>query len=170
MRRQVVFGLLHSFCYSLTLRSSKTGPGRKSGTMIVSQTCIWGDRLVLSDVASDDVKNVDLTKVHNLSGPIAVEGAEPGDCLVVDILDITPFEKMPWGYTVRSTLSVLDHLLITTHRVSSSSTTAGDYSVNVIPSLPLVILNPPTAREFDSKAAKAIWDLHGQLTKTPTTN
>ena len=37
--------------------------------------------------ASDDVKNVDLTKVHNLSGPIAVEGAEPGDCLVVDILD-----------------------------------------------------------------------------------
>ena len=37
--------------------------------------------------ASDDVKNVDLTKIHNLSGPIAVEGAEPGDCLVVDILD-----------------------------------------------------------------------------------
>ena len=50
---------------------------------------------------SDDVKNVDLTKVHNLSGPVAVEGAEPGDCLVVDILDVTPFEKMPWGYTVR---------------------------------------------------------------------
>ena len=30
---------------------------------------------------------MDLTKIHNLSGPIAVEGAEPGDCLVVDILD-----------------------------------------------------------------------------------
>ena len=38
---------------------------------------------------SDDIKNVDLTKIHNLSGPIAVEGAEPGDCLVVDILDGT---------------------------------------------------------------------------------
>jgi formamidase len=37
--------------------------------------------------ASDDIKNADLTKVHQLSGPIAVEGAEPGDCLVVDILD-----------------------------------------------------------------------------------
>lgn len=36
---------------------------------------------------SDDVKDVDLTKVHNLSGPIAIEGAEPGDCLIVDILD-----------------------------------------------------------------------------------
>ena len=43
--------------------------------------------LKLRGSASDDVKNVDLTKIHNLSGPIAVEGAEPGDCLVVDILD-----------------------------------------------------------------------------------
>lgn len=66
---------------------------------------------------SDDIKSVDLTKVHNLSGPIAVEGAEPGDCLVVDILDgtfnplfkpssqrfclpVVPFENMPWGFTV----------------------------------------------------------------------
>jgi formamidase len=40
-----------------------------------------------SKLDSDDVKNIDLTKVHNLSGPIAVEGAEPGDALVVDILD-----------------------------------------------------------------------------------
>ena len=31
---------------------------------------------------------VDLTKVHYLSGPIGVEGAEPGDLLVVDILDV----------------------------------------------------------------------------------
>lgn len=69
--------------------------------------------------ASDDIRDVDLTSVHNLSGPIAVEGAEPGDCLVVDILDgmsylvtlhclffysfvVRPFDKMPWGYTVRT--------------------------------------------------------------------
>ena len=38
-------------------------------------------------IDSDDVRDVDLTSVHNLSGPIAVEGAEPGDALVVDILD-----------------------------------------------------------------------------------
>jgi hypothetical protein len=70
-------------------------------------------------IDSDDIKNVDLTKVHNLTGPIAIEGAEPGDALVVDILDgmlrcnsrymprskphaiVTPFPQMPWGYTVR---------------------------------------------------------------------
>lgn len=38
-------------------------------------------------LVSDDIRDVDLTSVHNLSGPIAVQGAEPGDCLVVDILD-----------------------------------------------------------------------------------
>ena len=58
--------------------------------------------------ASDDVKNVDLTKVHNLSGPIAVEGAEPGDCLVVDILDseslmrfMMSCNERPFSQTVR---------------------------------------------------------------------
>lgn len=40
-----------------------------------------------------------MTKIHNLSGPIAVEGAKTGDVLVVDILDVTPFPDMQWGYT-----------------------------------------------------------------------
>lgn len=44
-------------------------------------------RLTVTFADSDDIKNVDLTKIHNLSGPVAIEGAEPGDCLVVDILD-----------------------------------------------------------------------------------
>jgi acetamidase/formamidase len=33
---------------------------------------------------------------HILSGPIAVAGAEPGDVLEIDILDVTPW--MDWGY------------------------------------------------------------------------
>lgn len=34
-----------------------------------------------------------------LTGPIAVEGAEPGDALCVEILNIEHYESMPWGYT-----------------------------------------------------------------------
>ena len=45
------------------------------------------------------MRDVILTKVHYLSGPIAVEGAEPGDLLVVDILDIGALEDSPWGFT-----------------------------------------------------------------------
>lgn len=49
--------------------------------------------------SADDVKNVDLTKVHYLSGPFEVENAEPGDLLLVEIMDVQPFQDRPWGFT-----------------------------------------------------------------------
>ncbi|KAI0750052.1 Acetamidase/Formamidase [Daedaleopsis nitida] len=71
----------------------------KPGDTFKVQCVDWTGAQIGNNDSSDDVMNVDLTKVHNLSGPVAIEGAEPGDCLVVDILDVQPFEKMPWGYT-----------------------------------------------------------------------
>jgi len=65
---------------------------------------------------SDDIKDVDLTQIHYLSGPIAVEGAEAGDCLVVDILDVRPFDEMPWGYTGIFELENGGGLLATTYQ------------------------------------------------------
>ncbi|TFK34559.1 Acetamidase/Formamidase [Crucibulum laeve] len=100
----------------------------KPGETFKIECVDWTGAQIGNNDNSDDVMNVDLTKVHNLSGPIAVEGAEPGDCLVVDILDITPFEKMPWGYTGIFELENGGGLF---------------------------------AREFNSRAAKAIWDLNG---------
>jgi len=46
--------------------------------------------------SADDMKNVDLTKIHYLSGPFEIEGAEPGDVLVVDICDVQPHQNAPW--------------------------------------------------------------------------
>lgn len=48
---------------------------------------------------TNDIKNIDTTIVHFLSGPIAVEGAEPGDLLAVDILDMGPLPDSEWGFT-----------------------------------------------------------------------
>jgi formamidase len=45
------------------------------------------------------MRNVDLTKVHYLSGPFEIEGAKPGDILLVEIMDVQPFEERPWGFT-----------------------------------------------------------------------
>ena len=42
---------------------------------------------------------VDLTKIHYLTGPFEVEGAEPGDILVVEIQDVQCFPQQPWGFT-----------------------------------------------------------------------
>ncbi|TEB23279.1 Acetamidase/Formamidase [Coprinellus micaceus] len=67
--------------------------------------------------------------MHYLSGPVAVEGAEPGDCLVVDILDVQPYENIPWGYT-------------------------GIFELEGGP-------GGLFATEFQTHAAKAIWDFEG---------
>jgi formamidase len=37
--------------------------------------------------------------VHYLSGPLEVEGAQPGDLLVVEICDIVPLPGEEWGFT-----------------------------------------------------------------------
>jgi Acetamidase/Formamidase family len=45
----------------------------------------WTDGWINS---ANDVRDLPLSLVHILSGPIAVNGAQPGDLLVVDLLDI----------------------------------------------------------------------------------
>jgi formamidase len=70
-------------------------------------TCAPGDDVRLQtrdacdgqyDLSSshDDIARVDRRVVHPLTGPIRVEGARPGDLLVVDVLDIVPSS---FGYT-----------------------------------------------------------------------
>jgi formamidase len=59
----------------------------------------WTDGQIKNNDSPDDVRDVDLTVVHVLSGPIWVNGAEPGDILVVDILDIGALQGDEWGFT-----------------------------------------------------------------------
>jgi formamidase len=59
----------------------------------------WTDGQIKNDDSPDDVRDVDLTLVHVLSGPIWVNGAQPGDILVVDLLDIGALQGDEWGFT-----------------------------------------------------------------------
>ncbi len=59
----------------------------------------WTGGQIKNNNSANDIRDVDLTQVHYLSGPIAVRGAEPGDLLVVDILDLGPLPASPWGFT-----------------------------------------------------------------------
>lgn len=62
--------------------------------------CIdWTGGQIENNDSANDIRDVDLTKVHYLSGPIGVEGAEPGDLMVVDILDIGTLAESEWGFT-----------------------------------------------------------------------
>jgi formamidase len=67
----------------------------------------WFDGAIHNDDSAEDVRDAPLKTVHALSGPFAVEGARPGDLLVVDILDLGPIPQedsgplagQGWGYT-----------------------------------------------------------------------
>lgn len=58
----------------------------------------WTGGQIADDDNAADVRDVDLSQVHFLSGPVGVTGAEPGDLLQVDILDIGAFSDSLWGF------------------------------------------------------------------------
>jgi len=62
------------------------------------ETYDWTGGQIKNDDDASDVRDVELQQVHYLSGPIGVKGAEPGDLLVVEILDIGAVEEMNWGF------------------------------------------------------------------------
>ena len=62
----------------------------KPGEEIIIESLDFLDAQIRDDDKIDDVRDVDLTRAHPLTGPFYIEGAEPGDLLVVDLLDIKP--------------------------------------------------------------------------------
>ncbi len=67
----------------------------------------WFDGHIKNDDSAEDIRTAPMTVAHTLSGPFRVEGAKPGDLLVVDILDLGPIPQedsgplagQGWGYT-----------------------------------------------------------------------
>ena len=61
------------------------------GTIVTFETqdCFSGQIRTEGDMVTD----IDFSKVNPATGPVAVRGAEPGDSLVVEILDIRPGEQ-----------------------------------------------------------------------------
>ena len=68
------------------------------GDDFIIETYDWTGGFIKNNDSADDVRDIDLTIVHFLSGPIGVEGAEPGDLLVVDLLDVGAKPESLWGF------------------------------------------------------------------------
>lgn len=71
----------------------------KPGEVVKAECLDWTGNQIGNNDSADDLRHVDLTRIHYLSGPYNVEGAEPGDALVVEIKDVQPLERQPWGYS-----------------------------------------------------------------------
>jgi len=71
----------------------------KNGEVVKIECVDWTGGQIKNNDSADDILNVDLTKIHYLSGPFDIESAEPGDVLVVEIQDVQPLQEQPWGFT-----------------------------------------------------------------------
>src|SRR5580765_4109113 len=67
-----------------------------SGDTVTYETRDVSDDQITPESAAGVVATRDGDRVYPLAGPVAVEGAEPGDTLVVEILDI---HVKGWGWT-----------------------------------------------------------------------
>jgi formamidase len=68
------------------------------GDDFIIETYDWTGGFIQNNNDASDVRDIDLSIVHFLSGPIGVKGAEPGDLLVVEILDIGALPDNHWGF------------------------------------------------------------------------
>src|ERR1700709_1214344 len=66
------------------------------GDEVVIHTRNGFDNQIVFGMAVDELANVSLGRGHALTGPVYVEGAEAGDLLAVDILDVIPHTQ---GFT-----------------------------------------------------------------------
>src|SRR4051794_34012213 len=68
----------------------------RSGDTVTLESRDVSDNQLGPDSTSADIETLDWDRVYPLAGPIAVEGAKPGDTLAVEILEL---RTKDWGWT-----------------------------------------------------------------------
>ncbi|MDR3381460.1 formamidase, partial [Cupriavidus basilensis] len=68
------------------------------GDEFILETYDWTGGFIKNNESADDVRDIDLSIVHFLSGPVGVRGVKPGDLLVVDLLDVGAKPESQWGF------------------------------------------------------------------------
>ncbi|MDN7244577.1 acetamidase/formamidase family protein [Planococcus shenhongbingii] len=68
----------------------------QSEDTVVFKTREVADNQFNKNSTTEDIAGLDWGRVYPLAGPVAVEGAEPGDALEVEIVDLKPGD---WGWT-----------------------------------------------------------------------
>jgi formamidase len=74
----------------------------KPGNEFIVKCYGWTGGAIGNNDSADDILGLDLSLVHVLSGPITVDGAEPGDPLVVGYLVSASCPAIDGGSTASS--------------------------------------------------------------------
>ncbi|NLB52392.1 MAG: acetamidase/formamidase family protein [Syntrophomonadaceae bacterium] len=67
-----------------------------SGDTVIYEFRDAGDRQIVPGSTNEDIRNYDWDRSYPLNGPVHIKGAEPGDTLEIEILDL---HTKGWGWT-----------------------------------------------------------------------
>ena len=67
-----------------------------SGDVVAFDCLDASNGQITADATSETLDQLDFASVDQVTGPVEVSGAEPGDTLQIDLLDFTPAD---WGWT-----------------------------------------------------------------------
>ncbi len=125
----------------------------RPGQVVGIETRDAFDGQIRPDTEAEAVGNCDLSVVHPLTGPVYVEGAEPGDMLEVKVHEVAP---EPFGYTVQVPgfgflRDVFTEPFIVRWKIANGMATSEDLPGVAIPGAPFmgVIGNAPSAGLLD---------------------
>jgi len=66
------------------------------GDLVIFECRDGSDNQMSDKSTSEDVAKLDFNRVHALSGPVLVRGAEPGDALEVEVVEVRPRYNYGW--------------------------------------------------------------------------
>jgi len=67
------------------------------GQIVTLETRDALDGMIVPTTTAKDLGHVEMGRIHPLTGPVYIEGAEPGDLLAVEIIELKP---QPFGFTL----------------------------------------------------------------------
>ncbi|EWG06470.1 MAG: acetamidase [Candidatus Aramenus sulfurataquae] len=87
---------IHAVTHNKWDNSLKPIASVKDGDVIEVETKEASDGQITPSSTVEDLRGLNFDLIHPLTGPIEVEGAEPGDAVEVEFLE---FKDMGWGWT-----------------------------------------------------------------------
>ncbi|MEV0822471.1 acetamidase/formamidase family protein [Nonomuraea rubra] len=71
----------------------EVGPGGE----VILESAAYDDYQIHDDGGLDELRRVDLSRMHPLTGPVRVDGARPGDLLVAEVLGVEPLSGLAFS-------------------------------------------------------------------------
>ena len=81
------------------------------GAEVILESPGYDDYQLKDDDGVADVDGMDLSRVHPITGPVSVRGAEPGDLLVVDLLELSPLSGVGYSCVIPKIGGILKDVL-----------------------------------------------------------